>query len=376
VTLTSGILSRDKLLAAAATLEPLPASVTRLAALSPGDDDILDEIISAVSLDPVLTAEVLRFANSAFARRSREIATVEAAVVRLGATAVVMERFDPVVALRSIERSSVTHSQWVPTMFVRMLRLPEAKRNGFDLSSHRVAIHGAAPCPRPIKEAMLEWWGPIIHEYYGASEGGGVTHIGPDEWLQHRGSVGKPLYGVPHILDEEGSGELPAGETGVVYFERGIPIEYHNDKAKTLSAHGPNGWSTVGDLGYLDDDGYLYLVDRRSNLIISGGVNIYPREVEDVLVLHPAVFDAAVIGVSNEEFGQEVKAVVQVSDGHQPSEALETQLIEYCRSTLASYKCPRTVDFVQELPRSENGKLYKRHLVDMYAHNDPTSLRA
>jgi long-chain acyl-CoA synthetase len=295
---------------------------------------------------------------------------------RLGATAVVMERFDPVVALRSIERSSVTHSQWVPTMFVRMLRLPEEERNGFDLSTHRVAIHGAAPCPRPIKEAMLEWWGPIIHEYYGASEGGGVTHIGPDEWLQHRGSVGKPLYGVPHILDEEGSGELPTGETGMVYFERGIPIEYHNDEAKTLSAHGPNGWSTVGDLGYLDDDGYLYLVDRRSNLIISGGVNIYPREVEDVLVLHPAVFDAAVIGVSNEEFGQEVKAVVQVSDGHQPSEALETQLIEYCRSTLASYKCPRTVDFVQELPRSENGKLYKRHLVDMYAHNDPTSLRA
>jgi long-chain acyl-CoA synthetase len=295
---------------------------------------------------------------------------------RLGATAVVMERFDPLMALTSIERFSVTHSQWVPTMFVRMLRLPSAKRNGFDLSSHRVAIHGAAPCPRPIKEAMLEWWGPIIHEYYGASEGGGVTHIGPDEWLQHRGSVGKPLYGVPHILDEEGSGELPAGETGVVYFERGIPIEYHNDKAKTLSAHGPNGWSTVGDLGYLDDDGYLYLVDRRSNLIISGGVNIYPREVEDVLVLHPAVFDAAVIGVSNEEFGQEVKAVVQVSDGHQPSQVLETQLIDYCRSALASYKCPRSVDFIQELPRSENGKLYKRHLVEMYAQDDPASLRA
>jgi long-chain acyl-CoA synthetase len=244
------------------------------------------------------------------------------------------------------------------------------------LSTHRVAIHGAAPCPRPIKEAMLEWWGPIIHEYYGASEGGGVTHIGPDEWLQHRGSVGKPLYGVPHILDEEGSGELPTGETGMVYFERGIPIEYHNDEAKTLSAHGPNGWSTVGDLGYLDDDGYLYLVDRRSNLIISGGVNIYPREVEDVLVLHPAVFDAAVIGVSNEEFGQEVKAVVQVSDGHQPSQVLETQLIDYCRSALASYKCPRSVDFIQELPRSENGKLYKRHLVEMYAQDDPASLRA
>ena len=286
---------------------------------------------------------------------------------RLGGTAVVMERFDALEALRAIERYSVTHSQWVPTMFVRMLRLDEEDRHRFDLSSHRVAIHGAAACPRPVKEAMLEWWGPIIHEYYGASEGGGVTHIGPEEWLQHPGSVGKPLYGVPHILDEEDGSELPAGEAGVVYFERGIPIEYHNDAEKTLSAHGPNGWSTVGDIGYLDDDGYLYLVDRRSNLIISGGVNIYPQEIEDVLIVHPAVDDAAVIGVSNEEFGQEVKAVVQVRDGVQPSPELETELIDHCRSSLASFKCPRSVDFVEELPRSENGKLYKRRLIETYA---------
>ena len=289
---------------------------------------------------------------------------------RLGGTAVVMERFDAIQALSSIEQYSITHSQWVPTMFVRMLRLSEEDRNGFDLSSHRVAIHGAAACPRPVKEAMLNWWGPILHEYYGASEGGGVTHIGPDEWLQHPGSVGKPLYGVPHILDEEDGHELPPDQTGVVYFERGIPIEYHNDQAKTHSAHGPNGWSTVGDLGYLDDDGYLYLVDRRSNLIISGGVNIYPQEIEDVLILHPAVHDVAVIGVPNEEFGQEVKAVVQLRDQGQPSQELERTLIDYCRSALASYKCPRSVDFVDELPRTESGKLYKRRLLERYADDD------
>jgi long-chain acyl-CoA synthetase len=289
---------------------------------------------------------------------------------RLGATTVILERFDPLQALGAIEKYSVTHSQWVPTMFVRLLRLPEVDRKRFDLSSHRVAIHGAAPCPRPIKEAMLEWWGPIVHEYYGASEGGGITHIGPIEWLDHPGSVGKPLYGIPHIVSEESGKEVLPGEAGLVYFERGMPIEYHNDEAKTRSAHGPNGWSTVGDLGYLDEGGYLYLLDRRANLIISGGVNIYPQEIEDVLILHPAVHDVAVFGISNEEFGQEVKAVVQVSEDHEASASLEAALIEYCRGVLAGYKCPRSVDFVAEIPRTESGKLFKRNLMAAYAGQD------
>ncbi|MBW3668473.1 MAG: acyl-CoA synthetase [Actinobacteria bacterium] len=284
---------------------------------------------------------------------------------RLGGTTVVMQRFDPLAALASIERYAVTHSQWVPTMFVRLLRLSEEERTGFDLSSHTLAMHAAAPCPVEVKRQMMAWWGRIIHEYYGASEGGALSHIGPEDWLAHPGSVGRAVYGRFRILDDNGN-ELPPDEPGTVYYEKGLPIRYHNDEEKTRTAHGPNGWSTVGDLGYLDGDGYLYLVGRRANLIISGGVNIYPQEIEDVLTTHPAVADVAVIGVPNADFGQEVRAVVEPVDHGNAGPELADELIAYCRAQLAAFKCPRTVDFERELPRAPNGKLYKRLLMDRY----------
>lgn len=287
------------------------------------------------------------------------------AMTRLGGTCVIMERFDPLEALRQIERHRVTVSQWVPTMFVRMLRLPEADRNRFDLSSHRVAIHAAAPCPVPVKQAMMDWWGPIVHEYYGGSEGGGITYISPQEWLEHPGSVGRAVIGKIHILDDDHN-ELPPGHVGVVYTEGGRPIEYHNDPDKTARAYSKQGYATVGDVGYLDDDGYLYLTDRKDFMIIVGGVNIYPQETEDVLIQHPAVADVAVIGVPNEELGEEVKAVVQPLDWDQAGPELERELIAFCQARISKQKCPRTVDFERELPRSPAGKLYKRRLRDRY----------
>mgnify|MGYP001260693314 CR=1 FL=1 len=287
------------------------------------------------------------------------------AMTRLGGTCVIMERFDPLEALRQIERHRVTVSQWVPTMFVRMLRLPEADRNRFDLSSHRVAIHAAAPCPVPVKQAMMDWWGPIVHEYYGGSEGGGITYISPQEWLEHPGSVGRAVIGKIHILDDDHN-ELPPGHVGVVYTEGGRPIEYHHDPDKTARAYSKQGYATVGDVGYLDDDGYLYLTDRKDFMIIVGGVNIYPQETEDVLIQHPAVADVAVIGVPNEELGEEVKAVVQPLDWDQAGPELERELIAFCQARISKQKCPRTVDFERELPRSPAGKLYKRRLRDRY----------
>lgn len=289
-------------------------------------------------------------------------------VQAFGGTVVMMERFDPADALRLIERDRVTHSQWVPTMFVRMLKLSPAERGAYDLSSHAIAIHGAAPCPVPVKDQMIEWWGPIIREYYGATEGNGFCHIDSGEWLQHKGSVGKSMLGAVHVCDDEGN-ELPTGEPGLLYFERPtMPFEYHNDPGKTRNAqHAAHAnWSTLGDVGYVDDDGYIYLTDRKSFMIISGGVNIYPQEIEDVLVVHPKVLDAAVIGVPHEEFGEEVKAVVQLADGVAPTDELERELIAYCREHLAGYKLPRSVDFVDELPRLPTGKLYKRLLRDQY----------
>ncbi|HEX4218243.1 MAG TPA: AMP-binding protein [Acidimicrobiales bacterium] len=284
---------------------------------------------------------------------------------RFGGTAVVMQRFDSLEALRAIEAHGVTHSQWVPAMFVRLLRLSEADRSRFDLSSHRVAIHAAAPCPPSVKRDMLAWWGPIIHEYYGASEGGIFTHITPEEWLQHPGSVGRPIIGRPHIVGNDGH-ELPRGEVGLIYSERGAPVAYHNDAEKTAAAHAANGWSTVGDLGHLDDDGYLYLSSRRTDLIISGGVNIYPKESEDVLSGHPAVADVAVIAVPHDEYGQEVKAVVELHDPDGATDELAAELIHYCREHLAAYKCPRSVDFDRQLPRVSSGKLYKQRLLERY----------
>ena len=287
------------------------------------------------------------------------------AVHRLGGTAVVMERFEPEQALELIERHGVTHGQFVPTMFVRMLRLPEEVRTRYDVSSIQAAVHAAAPCPVPIKEQMIEWWGPVIYEYYAGTEGNGFVAIDSHEWLEHKGSVGRALLGEIHIVDEDGT-DLPPGEIGTVYFADGPQFEYHNAPEKTADAYNDKGWSTLGDVGWIDEDGFLYLADRRSHLILSGGVNIYPAEIESELIMHPQVADVAVFGIPHEEFGEEVKAVVQPVDSAGAGPELEAELIAYCRERLAGFKCPRSVDFLEELPRSRTGKLYKRELQDPY----------
>jgi len=286
---------------------------------------------------------------------------------RLGATVVVMERFDPEEYLRLIEKYRVTHSQLVPTMFIKMLKLPAGTREKYDLSSLKCAIHAAAPCPIPVKEQMIDWWGPIIHEYYAGTEGNGFLYVNSADWLTHRGTVGRSLLGTVHICDENGA-ELPAGEHGTVYFDSGITFEYHGDPDKTRSVQDPlgRGWTTLGDIGYLDADGFLHLTDRRSYMIISGGVNIYPQEAENLLSVHPKVADVAVLGVPDEEMGEQVKAVVQPVSMAEAGPELEAELIEYCRSRLAHYKCPKSVDFRAELPRHPTGKLYKRLLKDEY----------
>ncbi len=290
------------------------------------------------------------------------------AALALGGTVVMMPRFDEAGALQAIEDYRVTHSQWVPTMFTRMLKLPEAERVGFDLSTHRVAIHAAAPCPAGIKQQMFDWWGPIIYEYYGGTELNGLTHCGPQEWLSHPGTVGRAVIGTIHICDEEGR-ELPSGEPGIVYFELPqMPFRYHNDDVKTKDAQHPEhaNWSALGDVGYVDDEGFLYLTDRATFMIISGGVNIYPQEIEDQLIMHPKVADVAVVGVPDPEMGEAVKAVIQPAVGIEPDAALADELLAYARQHIAHYKCPRTVDFMDELPRLPTGKLYKRLIKDRY----------
>jgi long-chain acyl-CoA synthetase len=289
------------------------------------------------------------------------------AVQRIGGTSVIMEHFDPLEYLRLVEVHRVTHTQVVPTMFVRLLKLPKAEREAFDTSSLRTVIHAAAPCPVPVKEQMIEWWGPVIHEYYAGTEGNGFVACTSEEWLAHKGTVGKPLVGALHVCDDDGD-ELPNGEPGTVYFDGGATFEYHNDPEKTRGSRHPEhpDWSTLGDVGYLDDDGFLYLTDRKANMIISGGVNVYPQEAENLLVTHPKVADVAVFGVPNEDFGEEVKAVVQPVDMADAGPALERELIAFCKEHLASFKCPRTVDFEAELPRHPTGKLYKRLLKDRY----------
>lgn len=282
-----------------------------------------------------------------------------------GSTCVIMEKFEPEHYLQLVQQHRITHSQLVPTMFVRMLKLPEAVRKRYDLSSLVCAIHAAAPCPVAVKEQMLAWWGLIIHEYYAGTEGMGFCTISPQEWLTHKGSVGRAILGQVKIVDDDDN-ELPAGETGTVYFANGLPFEYHNDPAKTRSATNSKGWTTLGDVGYLDADGYLYLTDRKAYMIISGGVNIYPQEAEDVLITHPKVADVAVFGVPNEEFGEEVKAVVQPVSWADVSEAFAQELLAYCRARLSHIKCPRSIDFERELPRHPTGKLYKRLLKDRY----------
>jgi fatty-acyl-CoA synthase len=286
----------------------------------------------------------------------------------LGGTVVVMERFDPALALRYLDQYRITHSQWVPTMFSRFLKLPPEELTGHDWSSHQVAIHAAAPCPLEVKRQMFDLWGPIIYEYYAGTELNGFVYCTPDDWLSHPGTVGRAVLGTIHICDELGA-ELPPGEPGTIYFERDeMPFEYHNDAAKTRGSQHPShrGWSTLGDVGYLDGEGYLYLTDRKAFMIISGGVNIYPQEIEDRLILHPKVADVAVLGVPNDDLGEEVKAVVQPEDGVEPSGELARELTAYAAEHLARYKVPRSIDFRPELPRLPTGKLYKRILKDEY----------
>jgi long-chain acyl-CoA synthetase len=287
-------------------------------------------------------------------------------VMFYGGVVVVLEPFDAEGVLRAIDQYNVTHAQFVPTHFVRLLRLPEEVRSRFALSSLKIAVHAAAPCPPEVKLKMMRWWGPILHEYYGGSERFGLTSIGPEAWLSHRGSVGLPRMGPAHIVDPETGEAVGPGEVGLIYFENTAGFAYHKDPVRTQEALSASGWGTHGDMGWLDDDGFLYLADRRSDLIISGGVNIYPQEAENLLITHPAVSDVAVIGVPNEEFGQEVKAVVKLTDPSLACEALAAELIGFCRAQMSGFKCPRSVDFVREFPRHPNGKLLKRELRDLY----------
>jgi long-chain acyl-CoA synthetase len=280
---------------------------------------------------------------------------------------VVLDRFDAVQALRAIETWKVTSAQLVPTMFVRMLALPESEREAFNLSSLTRVSHAAAPCPISVKRRMLDWLGPIIYESYSGSEANGQCAISPEEWLRKPGSVGRAVWGVLHICDEAGR-DLPSGEAGLVYFEGAQSFEYRNDDAKTSKSRHPihPGWSTLGDIGYVDDEGYLFLRDRKDFMIISGGVNIYPQASEDLLIGHPKVFDAAVIGVPNEAFGEEVKAIVQLNDRADATEETKAELITYCRHHISKLSCPRSVDFVRELPRLPTGKLAKYEIRRSY----------
>ena len=284
---------------------------------------------------------------------------------RLGGTVVVMEKFEPEHALATIEKYRITDSQWVPTHFVRMLKLDPAVRTRYDLSSHQRALHAAAPCPVPIKREMIEWWGPIINEYYAGSEGIGMTLIKAEDWLAHPGSVGRAIHGTLHVCDTDGK-EVPAGQDGLLFFENDVIPTYHNDPDKTREAMHPKGWMTLGDIGHVDADGYLYLTDRKSHMIISGGVNIYPQEIENLLVTHDKVMDAAVIGAPCPDFGEKVVAVVQPRDMAEAGPALEAELRDFLAPNLAKIKLPKLFDFRPQLPREANGKLYKRELRDEY----------
>ena len=286
--------------------------------------------------------------------------------LRSGGSAVIMERFDPEDYLALVQKHKITHSQLVPTMFSRMLKLPAEVRNKYDVSSLEIAVHAAAPCPEQVKRDMIDWWGPIIFEYYGATEGLGFAACTSEEWLAHPGTVGRIILGELHVLDDD-MHACANGTPGTIWFETATPFEYYNDPQKTAEARSADGtMSTVNDVGYVDDDGFLYLTDRKTYMIISGGVNIYPQECENLLITHPKVADAAVFGVPNEDLGEEVKAVVQAMPGFAGDAALEAELIEFCHQHLSHQKCPRSIDFEPELPRLPTGKLYKRILRDRY----------
>jgi fatty-acyl-CoA synthase len=292
-------------------------------------------------------------------------------ITATGGTVVMMRKFDAEQALALIDRHRVTHSQWVPTMFVRMLKLPDDVRAAYDVSSLRFAIHAAAPCPVEVKRQMIDWWGPVLYEYYAATEAIGLTWITPHDWLAHPGSVGRAALGIIHVVDPDDPDqpELAVGADGLVYFERDVmPFAYHRDPDKTRQAQHPHhdNWATTGDIGHVDEDGFLYLTDRKAFMIISGGANIYPQEVENVLTLRPAVYDVAVIGVPDDDMGEVVKAVVVPADGVTPGPELERELITYVRDRIAHVKAPRSIDFVAELPRTPTGKLVKRKLQDRY----------
>lgn len=291
-------------------------------------------------------------------------------VLDTGGTSIIMDRFDPVRALELIEEYRATHSQWVPIMFVRMLKLPREVREQFDVSSMQVAIHAAAPCPIDVKEQMIAWWGPVIVEYYSSSEAAGFTIIDSPTWLEHKGSVGKPLFGVPHVVDEDGN-ELPPGEVGTIYFsDLQNHFEYHGEPEKTREAYDERGWSTCGDVGYLDEEGFLYLTDRKNFTIISGGVNVYPAEIENLLIGHDKVADVAVFGVPDDEFGEVVQAVVQPANWVDATDETAIELLEWLRERLSHIKVPKSLDFSEELPRLDNGKLYKRHLMEAYRNRE------
>jgi len=346
---TSGTTGRPK-----GVLRPLPDT-------KPGDLDLasfglaalygIDENSVYLSPAPQYHAAPLNFTTAAH---------------RAGATVVVMEKFDARDALTAIESHRVTHSQWVPTMFVRMLGLPASERAALDLSSHRVALHAGAPCPPEIKRQMIDWWGPILIEYYAGTDAGGFTMINSTQWLEHPGSVGQSLTGAIHIIDEETDKPVGPGQIGTVYFSGNPEFVYKGDPEKTERSRRNGDMSTMGDIGYVDEDGYLYLTDRKEFMIISGGVNIYPREAEDVLILHPAVQDVAVFGVPHPEFGEEVKAAVQLNASAAPTSELAEELIEFVRARLATFKCPRSIDFHDELPRTPAGKLRKSELRNPY----------
>ncbi len=291
----------------------------------------------------------------------------------VGGTVILMDAFEAETALELIGKYAVTHSQWVPTMFVRMLKLPKETRDRYDVSTVKVAIHAAAPCPPEVKTAMIDWWGgPVIYEYYASTEGSGATFINSEQALSHPGSVGRDgVMGIVHICDDAGR-DLPVGEIGTVFWEREtLPFRYHNDPEKTAAAQHPDHptWTTSGDIGYIDSERFLYLTDRAAFTIISGGVNIYPQESENILTLHPKVFDVAVIGVPDEEMGEQVKAVVQLAEGIEPGAHVAEELLEYVRSQVAHFKAPRSIDFADELPRTATGKLVKHKLRSQYVSN-------
>lgn len=296
-------------------------------------------------------------------------------VMRIGATAIIMEKFDAREALGTIERYKVTHGQWVPSMFVRMLKLPVELRDQYNLSSLKQAIHAAAPCPVQIKEAMIKWWGPVLWEFYAGSEGNGFVSCNCEEWLENPGTVGRAILGEIRILDAE-QNPLPPGKSNIgdVYFADAPLFEYHNDPGKTASSRSKQGWTTLGDIGYLNDRGYLFLTDRKAHMIISGGVNIYPQEVENLLISHSQVADAAVIGVPSEYFGEEVKAIIQPLDWADANDDFAARLMAFCKANISAIKCPRSIDFAKSLPRQPNGKLFKRVLRDQYWQDHETNL--